>query len=321
MNNGNLIISLDFELIWGVFDSVTFENSQDYFDNTKAIIPEVLGMFERNRIHCTWAIVGMLFNDNWNQWKENFPSSLPDYSKPQLSSFKEGLKLASIKNSKHSCFAPELIDLIGSYESQEIGTHTYSHYYCLEDGQNLMNFRADLEKAIEIASLKGIQLKSLVFPRNQMNQDYLKICYELGITNVRSNPAEWYWKNPESNQLKVKLARTGDAYINMGKKSYPITDLKRINDLPITQPASRFLRPVEGNDFMRKLKLRRIKNEMSVAAKKKEIYHLWWHPHNFGYKPKESLHDLACLIKHYTYLNNKYNFKSLNMKELGALVK
>ena len=92
------------------------------------------------------------------------------------------------------------------------------------------------------------------------------------------------------------------------------------NDLPLAQPASRFLRPVETQGFLRKLKIKRIKNEMTMVAIKGEIYHLWWHPHNFGDNSRQSLRDLEEIISHYTMLSTKYNFESLNMEELGAVV-
>lgn len=48
-------------------------------------------------------------------------------------------------------------------------------------------------------------------------------------------------------------------------------------------PASRFFRPFKNNEkIIQRLKLNRIKNEMTFAAKKGRNYHLWWHPHNFG---------------------------------------
>ena len=52
--------------------------------------------------------------------------------------------LELIKNSKH-----------------ELGTHTFSHYYCLEEGQTAEQFKADIEAAIKIAAEKGVTLKSL----------------------------------------------------------------------------------------------------------------------------------------------------------------
>ena len=317
-NNGALVISLDFELLWGVFDVVDQATKREYFNNTRKVIPQVLELFNKNGIHCTWATVGMLFNEDWEEWKKNIPSKIPNYSKNKLSAYNFGQQIASA-DTEELCFAPELIKLVMQTPGQELGTHTYSHYYCLEEGQNEEVFKQDLKMSKEKAERFGIAIKSLVFPRNQLKETYLKICFEYGIENVRSNPDSWYWKDVTSENLLSKIGRTGDAYLNFGKKSYGIRDLERKQDLPLKQKASRFLRPME-NWLLRKLKLRRIFTEMELAARKKEIYHLWWHPHNFGEHPEESLEDLKHIIAHYVGLREKYGFTSLNMAEVGVLV-
>ena len=59
---------------------------------------------------------------------------------------------------------------------------------------------------------------------------------------------------------------------------------------------------------------------MSLAAKNNEIYHLWWHPHNFGDDPLQSIQDLKSILTHFEKLREKFNFLSVNMCEIGQLV-
>ena len=312
--NGNLVISLDFELLWGVFDVVDYKKKNDYFEKTREVIPGILDLFLEYEVHATWAIVGMLFNRNWEEWKKNIPANLPAYKKSELSAYEFGQKnFAEIPET--NVFAPDLIKAIGRVKGQEVATHTYSHYYCLEEGQGISGFKADLEKAIKMGHEAGFDIKSLVFPRNQIKEDYLKICYELGIENIRTNPTSWYWKDTLSEALLNKVARSGDAYFPLGKKSYKPDN--NIKEFPIEHKASRFLRPVEDNKLLRELKLRRIEQEIEMAAKQKEIYHLWWHPHNFGDKPEESLKDLRRILTKFTVHRVKDNFQSINMREAG----
>lgn len=318
-NNGTLVISLDFELIWGVFDTVIIDSKMQYFLNTRKVIPKILHLFKASSINATWATVGMLFNENWAEWERNIAEQKPDYTNSILSSYEYGDAIKS-KGYNELCFAPQLILDIIKTSGQEMATHTYSHYYCLENGQGPVAFRQDLEQAIKMANKFGVDMKSLVFPRNQIKEEYLSICADLGITNVRSNPDSWYWNDTSKSGLLTKIARTADAYTSLGKKTYPISDLKIKLNLPLEQKASRFLRPVESQPKLRKLKLDRIKKEMTSAAKNSEIYHLWWHPHNFGDQPEKSMNDLSEIIKHFEFLRSKYNFQSLNMKELGESV-
>ena len=316
--NGYFVISLDFELLWGVFDVVDYKKKTDYFSNTRKVLPAILNKLEQYDAHATWAVVGMLFNQDWKEWKKNRPKEVPRYDKSSLSSYGFGDSIVT-QGTEDLVFAPELIQQISGREGQEIGTHTYSHYYCLEKGQNKEAFAADLRKAIEVAAKINVEFKSLVFPRNQLKEEYLKICAELGIENVRSNPSSWYWKNTLSDAFGTKVARSGDAYLPFGKQTYPLDDLVKKDGLPLEQKASRFFRPVEGNLLLRKLKLKRIMEEMLWAAKNKEVYHLWWHPHNFGAQPEESLKDLEIIMQHFERCRKRYGFESLNMQEVNSL--
>ncbi len=318
MEKGKFVISLDFELLWGVFDKVDYTEKEQYFENTRRIIPKILQLFTEFEISCTWATVGMLFNKNWNEWEIHKPGELPTYKNQKLSPYQYGLGIKS-NATETLCFAPDLITIIAETPRQEIATHTYSHYYCSEKGQSVDAFRADLEKAVSMARAFGIELHSLVFPRNQLNPEYLEVCAEYGIITVRSNPENWYWGETEESSIFKKIFRTGDAYLGFNDKSYPFSDLQKEKGKPLEQKASRLLRPHSKNSFLNRLKLNRIKSEMRTAARKKEIYHLWWHPHNFGDQPEENLQDLRGILSHYKILNNNYGFESASMKDIYEL--
>lgn len=314
MENGALVISLDFELLWGVFDKVDWREKKQYFRNTRKVIPDILQLFEKYEIQCTWATVGMLFNENWDEWNENILDILPEYENSELSAFKYGKSIQSIE-SEELCFAPALIRLIKQSPGQEIGTHTYSHYYCLEAGQTIESFRADLKKSREVAGKFDIKLKSLVFPRNQYNSEYLEVCMEMGLQTVRTNPDVWYWNNTQEDSLQQKIFRTGDAYIGFNNKSY--RDIGELSSGITGQKASRLLRPNSGRNFIDKGRIKRIQSEMSAAAKNKEVYHLWWHPHNFGGNPEKNLHELESILGHFKICQNKFGFESLSMGQIS----
>lgn len=316
MKEGILVVSLDFELLWGVFDKINWQSNYSYFQNTKKVIPEVLRLFEEFGIGCTWATVGMLFNEDWDDWNSNIPDETPQYKNSHLSAYNFGKDIQS-NSTLELCFAPQLIKLIGQFEKQEIGTHTYSHFYCLETGQNISHFESDIKKAIEIAKRNNLKINSLVFPRNQFNSDYLKLCYKLGIRNIRSNPENWYWRNTETDSIFRKIMRTSDAYFGGKDKIYSRNSLF-IDEQLVEQKASRFLRPHSSNYILNKLKLTRVCNEMRICAKTGGIYHLWWHPHNFGNNPEKSLNDLRIILNRYKELKNEFGLRSMSMNELAA---
>ena len=133
-NNGIFSISLDFELHWGSFETMKTlnEKNQRYFSNTRKVIPEMLSLFEKNELHVTWAIVGMLYFKNVVEWNKNLPNQIPSFKNPEVSAYEWVKKNGFSGENDQEHFAPELIDLIKNKPYQEIGTHTFAHYFCLE---------------------------------------------------------------------------------------------------------------------------------------------------------------------------------------------
>lgn len=291
-----------------------------YFRATREIIPHMLSLFAEHEIHVTWATVGLLFHETREELLQQMPSQRPAYLAP-ISAYdyieKTGIGENEEEDPYH--FAPSLIRLITGNAYQEIATHSYSHYYCNEAGQTLEDFRQDLRTAQSVAGKFGIKLESLVFPRNQFNNKYLRICRKEGIIAVRSNPADWFWniESTERERLYTRLVRGADAFFPIGKRtSFP--SWKMYGCQPVQIPASRLLRPYSSREsLLNGLKLKRIAREMQNAAESGENYHLWWHPHNFGNSPARNLEDLELILHFYKKLHRQTGFRSLTMNEMA----
>jgi peptidoglycan/xylan/chitin deacetylase (PgdA/CDA1 family) len=315
MRTGKFIISLDFELHWGGAEKWNLERKRKYFLDTTQFIPELLEIFKENCIRTTWATVGFLFAKDKTQLLDFSPKLIPSYERKELSYYNifESLGDNEIVDPFH--YAPSLINLILNTPGQELASHTFSHYCCKERGQTIQQFNADLEAAQLIAQKNyGITLKSLVFPRNQFNSDYLEVAKRNGIKVVRSNPNVWFW-NKSYGKL-TPIFRALDTLMPISK-SVSFSKIQKENGL-FYVPASRFFRPYKhSEEKIQKLKLSRIKDEMSYAAKKNKNYHLWWHPHNFGEDIENNKKQLLEIITHYKFLKEKYNFSTANMLDLA----
>jgi hypothetical protein len=66
------------------------------------------------------------------------------------------------------------------------------------------------------------------------------------------------------------------------------------------------------------LKVWRMKRSMTRAARRGEMVHLWWHPHNFGAHTEMNLASLETILKHFVKLKNDFKMESLSMSELAA---
>lgn len=316
MKRGKFVISLDFELHWGVAELWNIKDRIDYFITTRLSIPVVLNLFEQYKIHATWATVGFLFAKNKKQLLEFSPGQRPQYKNEKLSYYSliDNNEIGNDEQDDPFHYAPSLIAEILKTPGQELGTHTFAHYYCNEPGQTYRQFDADLKAAQSLAMENfKVKLESLVFPRNQFNADYIKVAGENGIKVARSNPNVWFWKKQHKF---TPLARAADTLMPISS-SLAFSENEIINGEVMLLPASRFLRAyVEKEKLVHKMKLYRIKNEMTHAAQNGLVYHLWWHPHNFGYFLEKNLVFLEEILKHYQMLNEKFGFESNSMIEM-----
>lgn len=320
MNNGIFIISLDFELYWGLRDKRTLIDYRENLLGVREAVEEILNIFNDYNIHATWATVGFLFFSNINELKKYYPAKLPTYNNAKLNPYQYIDNNDDLQNLYH--FAPELLKLICKYNGQEIGTHTFSHYYCLENGQTIEQFKSDIYSAIIIARNKQLEIKSLVFPRNQWNEKYLFVLKELGIKCYRGNEINWLYSavNEKNNHIFRRIPRLLDAYINIsGYNTYSISEI--VKKEPFNIPASRFLRPFSKKLILfENLRLKRIKEAMTYSAKTNTLFHLWWHPHNFGINTYQNISFLKKILQHFILLQRKYGMRSYNMGEISDLM-
>jgi peptidoglycan/xylan/chitin deacetylase (PgdA/CDA1 family) len=321
--SGALIVSLDFELYSGVSD--LYRPPSAYDENvlgTRSVIPALLSLFEEFGISATWAIVGMLFAQNTSEMKAFCPDRLPSYKDPRLSSYSQVLD--SHEREAPFYFAPDLIKQIAGYPAQEIATHTFGHYYCLEPDQVLEEFEADLTAARRIAEQHKFTLRSIVFPRNQINQAYLSVLLRHGIWAYRGNEAKWMNKTgPRSEQAKAsrRIARLADAYVNIsGDKALPWKDVRAPGGLCNVQGSRYFRSYSRSLSAFETRRLNRVVGEIESAARSGRLYHLWLHPEDFGRYIPENLHAMRIVLESFRNCRKKYGMQSLCMRQVAETV-
>lgn len=319
-DTGLFVISLDFELLWGVWDVTTKKKYGPNILGVKELVPRLLEVFTHYDIKVTFATVGFLFAKNKADLLSYLPVNKPSYNNKDYNVYTaEFSSLGNDETDDPYHFGYSLLEQI-KHSPHEIGTHTFSHYFCLEEGQLAEEFDADIKAANRIAEANSIILTSLVFPRNQFNREYLSILKENGIKVYRSNPDSWIYKPRKfaAEVLFIRFCRLLDTYFPIS--GYNTHLINKQDGVPIDIPASRFLKPYNKKfPWLEKIKLKRIMNEMTRAAQKKELYHLWWHPHNFGVNIKENMENLTVILDHYKQLNKKYGFTNLTMKEAAGV--
>lgn len=310
-----LVISLDFELFWGVGAAHTVAGYGRNVQGEWHAVPRMLALFRRYGIRASWATVGMVLCRNFKEWREIRPSIMPGYSRKELSTYSMD-KLAREKPGLF--FARPLVEQILATPGQELGTHTYSHFYCNEAGATPEQFAADLACAGMIAAEMGVRCRSLVFPRNQIGDPFLAVMPAAGIEVYRGTPAHWLYRNGDAvtGGFAGRALRFADACLPLSGRR--VERLEQRGGL-VNVPASLFLYPWSSRQrLLAPVRLRRIKQCMTMAASSGGICHIWWHPHNFGVSTEHNLALLELLLQHYRLLADKYGMQSRCMGDFAA---
>ncbi len=311
---GTLIVSLDFELFWGMLDVCPLERYQDHVLGGRAAIPQLLALFEKYDIHATWAAVGFLFAENTRELSAFFPETAlqPGYDQEGLSPYGVFSRIGRDEQEAPCFFAPSLLRQIAAAPGQEIGSHTFCHYYCRERGQTVEQFQADMQAAQAIARAHGYTLTSAVLPRNQCEPAYIRVLRSCGFTAYRGEENDWIHRNIRFRPL-LRLLRLADVYLPLtGQGGCRPRQEEGVWNLTGCRMYKPILHPLA---FLEGLKLRRIKSQMRHAARKGLTFHLWWHPHNIGVDTQAHLRQLEELFRYYRQLQAQYGMRSRNMGE------
>ncbi len=317
---GALVISLDFELHWGARDK--YAPDGPYRANLLAArkaVTRTLELFERYEVAATWATVGMLFAETLEEFENALPSVRPIYANAALDPYGEAVGDDEASDPIH--LAGSLVERIQRTPRQEVATHTFSHFYCLEAGATAGAFEADLAAARTVAATRDVKLRSIVFPRNQHRPEYERVLLDSGITSFRGNPPTWTWGKSADESVRSPAKRAGrlaDAYLPItGHGTFGWDEILQPNglanvraSLPL-RPWSRRLRALEP------LRRRRIRRALAYAAKHDRLFHLWWHPHNFGGDVGRNLAILEAILQDAADLRNRHGLTSMTMADVA----
>ena len=310
---GTLIVSLDFELFWGMLDCSTLDAYGTNVLGGRKAIPRLLELFQKYGIHATWAAVGFLFARDYEELQKYFPEAVPAYQDPALNPYPLFETIGKNEEEAPCFYGASLLDLVAKTPGQEIGSHTFCHYYCREKGQTPEQFALDMAAAKQIAQDHGYPVTSVILPRNQCEPEYTAVLRKLGFTAYRDEENDWIHEKISIRPLK-RLLRLMDVYFPLtGLGGYEPKNEDGIWNLVGSRMYKPILKPLR---FMERVKIMRIKAQMRHAAKHGLTFHLWWHPHNIGVMTDAHLRQLEEIFSYYVELKEKYGMQSLNMREV-----
>ncbi len=256
---GTFILSLDTEIAWGT-GSLNLLRYADCFNQYPSILRRLIDLLDQYTIPTTWAIVGQLI--------------LKPDDKRSMIMASPGLDMVKWFH------APYVVEWIRAAKTtHEIGTHTFSHIYTDDPMTTQAVWEYELQQVAKLyRQLKLPVARSIVYPRNQIK--YLDTLTKYGIIAYRGIEGN----RPRERRGLVHLI---DRSLALTPPTYNLATCKVSNKL-VNLPASQFLLAYDGirSRIPTASRVRQARLGMEQAARKNELYHLWFHPFNLGTSPR-----------------------------------
>jgi hypothetical protein len=266
MARGKLTISIDLELAWGAWDTLTAEHIQLAETAERPICAALIALFDRYQVRATWAMVAALLD-------EGSASSRP--------------------GGKSCWYAPDIIEqLVHAKAAHEIGSHSGRHIYF--DEVSASQAQVDLEFARDVHRSNGLPFNSFVFPRGAGG--HLDQLARVGLRTFNYADVGW-------TVAAGRVGRHGARIANLVDKLLPVPPLparaRQCGDL-IELDRSMLLMGRNGVRRFVLPQVTRAKFRLGLARARGTggTFHFWFHPSNFYYRRDEQLATLAWCLEH-----------------------
>lgn len=275
------IMSLDCEGKWGMADGLqSYHHRLLTSDRLEGAYRQLLAMLDRHGIAATFAFVMAFALDE--EERRQFPmlDEAKNADDPWLRHYWDSLK-AGQGDGWH---LPKALEMVRSAGAHEIASHSFCHRPFGDSSLDPAGAAAELAAAEQAARLKQVELKTLVFPRNEVGN----------LPAVRAAGYLGY---------RQRLQRRGGRIAALLEEF----DTRRRPQPPT--PAVDGLVPIPPGHFfnwrfgLRKLvppavTVARWRGQLERCARDGGVVHLWLHPHNLLTGPGTSsvLSDVLAYV-------------------------
>lgn len=278
MTQPTVVISLDLELSWGMFDLSFDKHLLQMARWTHDVgVPNLLNHLTRNGLSATWAIVGAMMHDCLPD-----VSKLPEVGHPHLArpwfSYvpKDGNEMTHPE-----WFGAGLVRMIRQAKpEQEIGFHSFSHVPFGSPGMTRERATAEYLHCVQTARELGISTGAFVFPRNSVA--YLRELRDAGFTCFRDvdEPAIRF-----ASEMLTSLGAICADFLGVSPRMIEPS----LKEGMVSIPGSLLIRYAAG---WRKYipdasRLRRLTRGLESARRRGGVFHVWFHPENlYAQRPR-----------------------------------
>jgi len=310
LKTGIFTLSIDFEFAWGLIDQCLTDEKKDLTAKELTISETLLSLFDAYNIPVTWAIVGHLLDDNWN-YGDFFAHK--EYNRPIYKNEKTDWFINAPKKSEKNnliWFDKEkfIQKIVNSTVNHEIASHSYAHLN-YSDEITKKNVEVDVDNAKRIHQKYKLEFETFVFPYNL--EGYHNVLKNAGIEIFRGKSRRYYSSLPDKVQRIFNIL---DYFLPIDRTVLPEIH----NSGLINIPDSMLLLGRNGlRKFLpRTLLLNKGIKGINMAAKKRRIFHLWFHPSNFSYETDKQFEIIDLMLRKVVALRENNQIEVLPLKKI-----
>lgn len=201
-------------------------------------------------------------------------------------------------------FQPEALAVVLADGRHEVACHGFSHRSLADDAISAESAREELDAAQAVALVKGVELKTLVYPRNQVG--HRAILRDNGFIGYREKLSR-----PGGALGRIyRLAEEFNVAARAQKPEFILAD----GLVPI--PPGFFFNWQFGSRRLvpGRVTVTRWKNLLDAAASDGGVVHLWLHPHNLITAPQTG-DNLARVLAHAALLRDRGSIEIITQEQ------
>jgi peptidoglycan/xylan/chitin deacetylase (PgdA/CDA1 family) len=313
LRRGVVVISFDFELIWGTLDHRGPEGFRHACEREREqVIDRLLGALEEFRIPATWCVLGHLM---LAECRPVNGRKHPEIVRPRHAWHPEDWFAhdpCGTEQSDPVFYARSLIESVRACSvRQEIGCHSFSHVIFGDPGCSPETAASEVGRCVEIAEALGIGMRSFAFPRNRVG--HLDVLRRYGFSCFRGPEPTWH-----EGGGGARRQRLGHLIDVVAARRPPVVMPKRAPGGVVNIPASMMYFPMHGVRRFVPLgaRVRRATKGIDLAARERRVFHLWCHPTNFADEMDRMFDGFGQILRHISRLRDRGDIDVLTM---GAL--
>jgi len=314
---GIFLLSLDTELIWGIYYGGYADYYKKHLENWRVNIKRLIALLEQYQIKATWAFVGHLFLDRCE--KVNGITH-PDVLDLGYSNTYENWRFFDPCSDiqKHPYwYGKDVLELVKSMSPrQEIDSHTFFHTIMDDPACTPEVARSEIKKCMDIAKTEGVKISTIVFPRNRLA--HLNVVREFGISAYREAERVFFRNWPHFFRRVFLFFQH---LLAITPPLYRLKELQRKEGLlgiPSSLPLLNYNGIIKGRIIPSRVRFLRAKKGIESAIKKRAIFHLYFHPFDLESSEQmiQNLEDILQLARKYIDAGRLVN---LTMQETERL--